>query len=95
MAADTRSELRGALIYQVFVRDYSQDGTFDSVTADLPRIKSLGSDIVHLLPIHPIGVKNRKGTYGSPYAIRDYRAIDPGYGTQQQLYYLPSSSGLI
>ena len=85
MAADTSSELRNALIYQVFVRDYSQDGTFDSVTADLPRIKSLGTDIVHLLPIHPIGAKNRKGTYGSPYAIRDYRSIDPQYGTEQQL----------
>ena len=85
MAADTSLELRGALIYQILVRDYSQEGTFDSVTADLPRIRSLGSDIVHLLPIHPIGIKNRKGTYGSPYAIRDYRAIDPAYGNEQQL----------
>lgn len=85
MAAETSRALRGSLIYQVFVRDYSQEGDFDSVTADLPRIKSLGSDILHLLPIHPTGLKNRKGTYGSPYAIRDYRAIDPAYGNEQQL----------
>jgi glycosidase len=51
------------------------------VEADLDRIKALGTDIVYLLPIQPIGVKNRKGTLGSPYSIRDYRAINPELGT--------------
>ncbi len=48
---------------------------------DLDRIKELGTDIVHFLPIHPIGVKKRKGSLGSPYSISDFRAINPEYGT--------------
>ena len=69
------------MIYQVFVRNYSDEGTFKAVEQDLDRIKALGTDIVYFLPIHPIGVKNRKGTLGSPYAIKDYRAVNPEYGT--------------
>ncbi len=72
---------RNLLIYQVFVRNHTAEGTFQALITDLDRIRSLGVDIVYLLPIHPIGLKNRKGTMGSPYSIRDYRAIDPDLGT--------------
>ena len=71
------------LIYQVFVRNYSQEGTFRAVMNDLARIKDLGTDILYLMPIHPIGELNRKGTYGSPYAIKDYFAISPDLGTKE------------
>ena len=71
------------LIYQVFVRNYSKEGTFEAVRKDLPRIQSLGVDILYLLPIHPIGVLARKGTWGSPYAIKDYFAIDESHGTKE------------
>lgn len=81
MAENTRKELRNQLIYQIFVRNYSEEGTFAAVERDVERIRRLGTDIVYLLPIHPIGVKNRKGKLGSPYAIRDYRSINPEYGT--------------
>ena len=64
--------LRNQMIYQVFVRNYSQEGTFKALTRDLQRIKDLGSDILYLMPIHPIGELNRKGIMGSPYAIKDY-----------------------
>ncbi|MBR3003440.1 MAG: alpha-amylase [Lachnospiraceae bacterium] len=83
MADNTNINLRNMMIYQIFVRNYSEEGSFAAVEADLDRIKSLGTDIVYLLPIHPIGVKNRKGSLGSPYAIRDYRAINPEYGTME------------
>ncbi|MBR6350126.1 MAG: alpha-amylase, partial [Lachnospiraceae bacterium] len=83
MADNTNINLRNMMIYQIFVRNYSEEGSFAAVEADLNRIKSLGTDIVYLLPIHPIGVKNRKGSLGSPYAIRDYRAINPEYGTME------------
>lgn len=68
------------VIYQIFVRNYSKEGTFKKVEEDLPRIKNLGVDIVYLLPIYQIGELNRKGTYGSPYAIKDYFSISPDLG---------------
>lgn len=81
MARDTQTQLRNKMIYSVFVRNYSETGDFAGVTADLQRIKDLGTEILWLLPINPIGVVNRKGTLGSPYAIKDYRGINPEYGT--------------
>ena len=85
MADNTKKELRNQMMYQVFVRNYSKEGTFKALESDIPRIKALGTDIVYLMPIHPIGVKNRKGTLGSPYAISDYRSINPEFGTEDDL----------
>jgi glycosidase len=73
--------LRNQMIYQVFVRNYSSEGTFTALTNDLKRIKELGTDILYLMPIHPIGELNRKGTMGSPYAIKDYYGISQDLGT--------------
>lgn len=81
MAKNTSKAYRNQVMYSVFVRNYSPEGTFEGVRRDLRRIKGLGVDIIWLLPIHPIGETARKGTLGSPYAIRDYRAINPEYGT--------------
>ena len=81
MAVDTAKSLRSQVMYSVFVRNYSPEGTFDALRADLPRLRALGVDVIWLLPIHPIGLAQRKGTLGSPYAIRDYRAVNPEYGT--------------
>ena len=69
------------LIYQVFIRNHSKEGTINKLIEDLNRIKDLGVDIIYLLPIHEIGVLHRKGTYGSPYAIRDYFSISKDLGT--------------
>ena len=71
------------IIYQIFVRNYSQEGTFQAVQQDLPRLKELGVDIIYLMPIHEIGIKNRKGTWGSPYAIKDYYSISKDLGTKE------------
>ncbi|WP_296226089.1 alpha-amylase family glycosyl hydrolase [uncultured Lactobacillus sp.] len=83
MASDTKIDLRKQMIYSIFVRNYSPEGDFEGVRKDLDRIKDLGTDIIWLLPIQPSGVKNRKGSLGSPYAISDYRAINPEYGTME------------
>ena len=83
MAKDTETDLRNQVMYCVFVRQYSKEGTFRRVQEDLPRIRSLGADIIWLMPIHPIGKVHRKGSLGSPYAIRDYRAVNPEYGTME------------
>ena len=81
MAKDTKIGLRSQMIYQVFVRQYSETHNFDGVRVDLKRIKDLGADILYLLPIHPIGEVNRKGRIGSPYAIKNYREVNPNYGS--------------
>lgn len=81
MARDTNLDLRNQVIYQVFPRQHSSTGDFQGLIADLDRIKDLGVDILYLLPIHPIGEKNKKGTIGCPYSIQDYRKIHPSLGT--------------
>jgi glycosidase len=81
MAKNTNLDLRNQVIYQVFPRQYSKENNFKGVTKDLQRIKDLGTDIVYLLPIHPIGVKNKKGDLGCPYSIQDYRKICQDLGT--------------
>lgn len=81
MAIQTPKSLRNKTMYQVFVRNFSQEGTFQKVQERLDEIKTLGTDIVWLMPIHPIGTIARKGSLGSPYAIRDYRAVNPEFGT--------------
>ena len=73
--------LTGQTIYQVFVRNHTSDGTFKALCLDLKRIKNLGVDILYLLPINEIGLKARKGEYGSPYSIKDYRSISKDLGT--------------
>ena len=68
-------------IYEVFVQDFSPTGDFRGVIQGLDRIQGVGADVVWLMPIHPLGVLNRKEPLGSPYAARDFRAINPAYGT--------------
>ena len=72
---------KNAVIYEVNIRQFSSEGNFAGVTAQLQRIKDLGVDIIWLMPIHPIGELNRKGTLGSYYAVKDYKAVNPEYGT--------------
>lgn len=81
MARNTTKDLRGQVMYSVFVRNHSAEGTFEGVRRDLNRIRALGVDIIWLLPIHPVGEMARKGALGSPYAIRDYRAVNTEFGT--------------
>ena len=91
MAADTARELRSKLIYQVFTRNHGT-GTFRAVEEDLPRIKALGADILYLLPVQPSGEVHRKGSLGSPYAIKDYRAVDPRLGTMEDFMHLTEAA---
>ena len=83
MAKNTDISLRNAVLYSVYVRNHTPEGTFAAVVPDLDRIRALGTDIIWLMPIHPIGEKNKKGSLGCPYANRDYRTVNPCYGTMQ------------
>ena len=81
MAYDTDRSLQTQVLYSIYVRAHTPEGTFRAVIPDLDRIRSLGTDIVWFMPIHPIGVEGRKGSLGCPYANRDYRTVNPAYGT--------------
>ncbi|MBK6936189.1 MAG: alpha-glucosidase C-terminal domain-containing protein [Chitinophagaceae bacterium] len=71
---------KNATIYEVNVRQFTKEGTFKAFENHLPRLKEMGIDIIWLMPIHPIGEKNRKGTLGSEYSVKDYLAVNPEYG---------------
>ncbi|HTU65445.1 MAG TPA: alpha-amylase family glycosyl hydrolase [Steroidobacteraceae bacterium] len=77
--------LRDGLVYEVFPRAFSARGDFNGVTAQLDRLKDLGVNVIWLMPIHPMGREKSKGTLGSPYAVRDFDAINPDYGTADDL----------
>ena len=81
MAQNTDSRLQNQVIYSIYVRAHTPEGTFKAIIPDLDRIKGLGVDIIWFMPIHPIGVKGKKGSLGCPYANRDYRSVNPEYGT--------------
>jgi glycosidase len=72
---------RNATIYEVNIRQYTPEGNFQAFARHLPRLKAMGVDIIWLMPIHPIGVKNRKGGMGSYYSVKDYYAVNPEFGT--------------
>ena len=79
--------VKNSVLYETNTRQYSPEGTFKALEADLPRIKDLGINVLWLMPIYPIGEKNRKMPegaktgLGSYYSIRDYEAINPEFGT--------------
>lgn len=76
---------KNATIYQINTRQFTQEGTFRAAKEHLPRLKDLGADILWLMPIHEIGIKNRKGRLGSPYSVRDYYSVNSEFGTLEDL----------
>jgi glycosidase len=68
-------------IYEVYLRNHTPFGRFVELIEDLDRIQAMGIDVIWLMPIHPIGIEGRKGGLGSPYAVQDYRAVNPECGT--------------
>lgn len=75
-------------IYEVNLRQYSASGTFRDFEKEIPRLKAMGVDILWFMPIHPIGMKERKGSLGSYYAVQDYTAVNPEHGTLDDFKHL-------
>lgn len=71
-------------IYEVNIRQFTEEGTFKAFEEHLPRLKELGVDILWLMPIHPIGELNRKGTKGSYYSVKNYTDVNPEFGTMDE-----------
>ncbi|HYP02491.1 MAG TPA: alpha-amylase family glycosyl hydrolase, partial [Pyrinomonadaceae bacterium] len=84
-ARDVRAWVRDGVIYEIFPRAFSPQGNFAGITAGLDRLQELGVNILWLMPIHPVGRERAKGTLGSPYAVRDFYAVNPDYGTPADL----------
>jgi glycosidase len=80
--------LKSGVIYQIFVRSFSASGDLNGVTARLDDLHALNVNILWLMPIHPYGQVKKKGSLGSPYAVRDYYAIDSPLGTKDDLHRL-------
>lgn len=76
--------INSAVIYEVNLRQYSASGSFKEFATHLDSLKLLGVDILWFMPLQPIGVKNRKGSLGSYYSIKDYKAVNPEYGTDDE-----------
>ena len=76
---------RNASIYEVNIRQYTAEGTFKAFETELPRLQKMGVGILWLMPVNPVGEKNRKGSLGSYYAVSDYMAVNPEFGTKQDL----------
>jgi len=91
-ARTSRDWVRDGVIYEIFPRAFSPQGNFNGVTARLDDLKDLGVNILWLMPIHPIGQEKKKGSIGSPYAVRDYYGINPAYGTATDLHRLITES---
>lgn len=77
--------VKNGVFYEIFPRNFSRAGNFNGITEQLDRLKALGVNVLWLMPIHPTGQLKKKGTIGSPYAVRDYYAINPDYGTADDL----------
>ncbi|MCI7575744.1 MAG: alpha-amylase family glycosyl hydrolase [Bacteroidales bacterium] len=72
-----------ATIYELNTRQFTEEGTFAAAEQQLPTLKALGVDIIWMMPLQPIGEVGRKGTLGSYYAIKDYCAFNPEFGTRE------------
>ena len=78
----SKETIKDGIIYEVNIRQYSESGTFNDFTKDIPKLKDLGVKVLWLMPIHPISKTKRKGTLGSYYSITNYKEVNPEFGNK-------------
>ena len=81
-AVEFPEAIASATVYEVNIRQHTPEGTINAFVNDLPRLKELGVQVLWIMPVQPIGVKNRKEPLGSYYSIRDYKKVNPEFGTE-------------
>ena len=81
----TPLDLARGILYEVNIRQFTKDGTFNALAKELPEIKNLGVNILWLMPTYPISTTKSKGPLGSYYAVSDYKGVNPEYGTLNDL----------
>ncbi len=87
-ARESPDWVKEAVIYCAYPRSASPEGTFTGIEKRLPELRGIGVTVLWLMPIHPVGLRNRKGSLGSPYSVRDYYAINPEFGTLAEFQHL-------
>lgn len=75
--------VKNATVYELNIRQFSEEGSFKAVEKQLARLKKMGIDIIWLMPVHPIGELHRKGSLGSNYSVKDYYGISSEFGTEK------------
>ena len=91
-ARESEDWVKDAVIYEVYLRSFSKEGTLKALEVRIPELKKLGVTILWLMPIHPVGKIHRKGTLGSPYSVQDYYGINPEFGTLEDFQSLVTDS---
>jgi glycosidase len=76
---DKMPKKEDAIIYQVNIRAFSQAGTLKGVQDRLTQIQELGVNVIYLMPVFPVGKERATGELGSPYAVKDYKAVNPDF----------------
>ncbi|MBQ3416945.1 MAG: hypothetical protein IJH32_03840 [Ruminococcus sp.] len=84
----TASWLDTCVLYEVNIRQFTEEGTFSAFENHLDRLKQMGINTLWLMPIHPISEIERKGTLGSYYAVKDYMDVNPEFGTMEEFQHL-------
>lgn len=84
----TASWLDTCVLYEVNVRQYTEEGTFKAFEKHLDRLKNMGVNTLWFMPIHPISETGRKGSLGSYYAVTDYKGVNPEFGTIEDFQHL-------
>src|SRR4051812_32297752 len=84
--------LASSNIYEVNIRQYTPEGTFNAFSKHLSNLKEMGVEILWLMPVHPIGEIKRKGSLGSYYSIRDFNAINTEFGSEEDFKSLVSDA---
>jgi glycosidase len=77
----TKDWISNTNVYEVNLRQYTPEGTFNAFSGHLPRLKDMGVHTLWFMPVTPIAQKNKKGSLGSYYACSDYTSINPEFGT--------------
>jgi glycosidase len=78
-------DTKDIIMYEVNIRAFSQGANLQGVIARMDSIKALGVNTIWLMPVYPVGVVNAVAPQGSPYAVKDYNAVNPSFGTLDDL----------
>ncbi len=68
-------------LYEVNLRQYTKEGTFEAFSKELLRLQDMGVKVLWFMPITPISKEKRLGTLGSYYACSSYTQTNPEFGT--------------
>lgn len=81
----TNQDIAQGVLYEVNLRQFTNEGTFNAFAEELPKVKALGVNILWFMPTFPISTTKSKGPLGSYYAVSDYKGVNPEYGSLEDL----------